>query len=137
MGYKTKFSGELKFTKDLTVKELAKVKTFLGEDCRKHPEWESRDLYWIELEFLNDFTGLKWNNSEGTSYGMVECVNLIINQTRKEFPDFGLSGSFLAQGEDMDDRWWLVIENGQAIRRDFEIEVKCPHCGHQFNTIKS
>lgn len=133
MSYKTKFSGELKFIKELSVKELAKVKSFLGQDCRQHPEWGGRDLYWIELEFLNDFSGLKWSETEGTSYGMVNCVNLIITNMRNEFSDFGLTGKLIAQGEDVDDRWMLVIENGMAVRKDSEMNIICPKCGHHFN----
>lgn len=133
MGYKTRFSGELKFNKELSTKELAKVKTFLGEDCRQHPEWGDHDLYWIDLDFTKDFCGLEWKSDDTDSYGMVECVNLIITNMRKEFPDFGLQGKMIAQGEDIDDRWMLVIENGIAVRKELDSEITCPKCGCKFN----
>lgn len=41
MGYDTQFDGILKFKNELTLPQLAKIRTFLGEDCREHPEWAS------------------------------------------------------------------------------------------------
>ena len=134
MGYKTRFSGELKFNKELSTKELAKVKTFLGEDCRQHPEWGDHDLYWIDLDFTKDFSGIEWKCEDGDSYGMVECVNVIIANMRKEFPDFGFQGKMIAQGEDIDDRWMLVIENSIAVKKDFDANITCPNCGHHFKS---
>ncbi|HEX8575790.1 MAG TPA: hypothetical protein VF677_05810 [Flavobacterium sp.] len=133
MGYNTDFLGELKFTTELTGKALAKVKSFLGENCRDHPEWNSNGSY-IQLEFNDDFTGLKWDGNEKT-YGMTESVNLIIRETKKEFPDFGLQGQFICQGEDIEDRWLLKIENGIAIEKKIEIKgekIRCPHCEEEF-----
>ncbi len=134
MGYSTDFKGELKFTNELTIGQLAKVNSFLQEDCRDHPEWGNKELYYVDLELLPDFSGLKWNGAEKT-YGMVEIVNMIILNTRKEMPDFGLKGKFLAQGEDIDDRWELIFENGLAIKKELPQKVDkitCPHCEQHF-----
>jgi len=140
MGYSTNFDGVLKFKSVLTPEQIAKVRSFLGEDCREHPEWEgSRGLTYIDLKFLGrrnneDFSGLEWNGSEKT-YQLVEKVNLIITEMRKEYPDFGLEGSILAQGEDIDDRWILSIENGLAVEKMLGIvgkEIQCPNCGNHF-----
>jgi len=54
---------------------------------------------------------------------------------KKEYPEFGLEGKLVAQGEDFDDRWVLSIENGKAIKKKIEIKgkrVTCPHCGEEF-----
>ncbi len=134
MGYTTRFEGELKFTTDLTVSQLNKVKSFLGEDCRDHPEWETRDLTHIDMELLEDFTGIKWDGSEKT-YDLTEKVNLIINQMRKDHPEFGLEGQMVAQGEDFDDRWLLFIRDGIAVEEKMVIKgqkVTCPHCDEDF-----
>jgi len=134
MGYSTEFRGELKFTKELTASQLAKVKSFLGEDCRDHPEWNATDLTYIDLEFNDDFSGLRWDESE-KSYGLVEKVNLIISEMKKKYSDFSLSGELLAQGEDLEDRWLLKMENGKALQIDITIQGKkttCPHCGEEF-----
>ena len=134
MGYTTTFKGELKFTADLSSKQLAKVKSFCGEDCREHLEWHNTQLTYIDLELLPDFSGLKWDGSEKT-YDLVDKVNLIIEQMQKEYPEFGLSGKLAAQGEDADDRWFLVIKNGKAVKEDIplaEDEIICPHCSELF-----
>src|SRR4051812_39080287 len=109
MGYTTKFQGELKFKKELVATQLAHLKNMLGEDCREHPEWGAKDLYYIDLEFTDDFSGLKWSGTEKT-YGMERIVQLVIDEMRKKWPDFGLTGRLAAQGEDIEDRWTLAIK---------------------------
>jgi len=134
MGYHTEFKGELKFTKELTASQLAKLNSMFGEDCREHPEWESRDLHYIDLEFNEDFSGIRWDGGEKT-YSMDGIVNLILREMRRKYPNFGLKGKFVAQGEDIEDRWELVIEKGQAVRRILTLEGKvitCPHCAQRF-----
>ena len=83
MGYSTEFIGELLFTKELKASEIVKIKSFLGQDCRNHPEWNAKQLTYIDLEFTDDFTGLKWDGSEKT-YDLVEKVNLIIDIMKKD-----------------------------------------------------
>lgn len=134
MGYTTKFSGELKFTKELTAKELAKVKSFFGEDCRDHREWQGQGSY-IDLEFNKDLSGIQWDSATEKNNGMVSHINVIIGETKKVFPDFGLKGEMIAQGESFDDRWKVVIENGIAVKKDIVNKgkkVTCPHCGEDF-----
>ena len=134
MGYSTDFKGELKFTEELKASQLAKVKAFLDEDCRDHPEWGNTKLYYVDLELLPDYSGLRWNGAEKT-YGMVDVVNLIITNMRKDMPEFGLEGKLLAQGEDIDDRWELIIQDGMAVKKELPhtgSKVICPHCEQHF-----
>lgn len=134
MGYNTYFTGKLSFTKELKASELAKVKSFLGQDCREHPEWERTHLSYINLELTDDFSGLQWDGSEKT-YDLTEKVNLIIREMKKDFRDFGLEGYLNAQGEDFKDRWVLKIIDG--IAKELKVELKgkvvtCPHCEEEF-----
>jgi len=136
MGYSTEFKGVLRFTKELTREQLVKVKSFCGEDCRDHPEWEDAEgLAYIDLELSADFTGLKWNGAEKT-YNMVDVINLIIVNMKKDFPDFGLKGSLFAQGEEFDDVWRLCFnEDDFAEKEDIIItgkRITCPHCEEDF-----
>lgn len=134
MGYTTTFEGELKFTSDMGIKSLQKLKLFLGEDCRDHPEWNSTHMSYIDLQLTDDFSGLKWDGSEKT-YDLEEKINLIIREMKKEFPDFGLTGSFKAQGEDAFDIWILSVKNNKAIREEIVIsgnKVTCPNCHEEF-----
>lgn len=134
MGYTTKFTGELRFTTELNGKQLAKVKTFFGEDCRDHPEWNGEGSY-IDLCFNDDFTGIEWDSQTEKNNGMVSHVNVIIREMQKEMPEFGLQGQLSAQGESFEDRWLCKIQNGIAVRKEIEIKgtkVTCPHCEEQF-----
>lgn len=60
----------------------------------------------------------------------------MLAEMRKQWPEFGLTGELKAQGEDMEDRWLLVIEaDGLAHKRKIAItgkRVTCPYCGHRF-----
>lgn len=136
MGYTTEFKGELKFTEDMFASELAEVAKFLGEDCRDHPEWEGgKDLYCIDLELLNDFSGVRWDGTEKT-YSLDKLVNVLIVNMRKIYPSFALEGFMTAQGEDVDDRWTLIIkEDGFAHHVDNPptgTKINCPHCERHF-----
>lgn len=134
MGYSTTFKGSLKFVPELTASQLAKVKSFFGADARSHPEWGTKDVNYIDLQFTDAFDGMEWDGAE-KCYGMLEAVNLIIREMRKEYPSFGLEGKLLAQGEDYEDRWELVIQDGWAKERRLPRvgqKVKCPHCHNSF-----
>jgi hypothetical protein len=135
MGYNTHFKGVLEFAEDLKASQLAKLKKILGEDCRDHPEWKTQDLYSIDLKLTEDFSGLVWDGSEKT-YSMAGLINVVVTQMRPTCPTFGLKGELLAQGEDIDDRYWIAIgPDGYARREDIAPKgkkVTCPFCCQSF-----
>ena len=137
MGYSTEFKGELKFKEEMSASQLAEIKKFLDGESSDHPEWGNPNNYYVDLEFLDDFSGLKWNGAEKT-HGMVEVVNMITANMRErlKYSGFGFYGELNAQGEDMDDRWNLVINDlGVAEKREAVIvgdRACCPECGHNF-----
>lgn len=137
MGYNTRFRGTLKFTSELTVPMLAKLNSFFGQDPREHPEWGAgREVGYIDLVLTKDFSGIEWDSGTEKTYGLERAVNVIIREMRKEFPDFGLTGTLLAQGEEIEDRWQLVIgEGGWAAKIKVPIpgtKIECPHCHRKF-----
>jgi Txe/YoeB family toxin of Txe-Axe toxin-antitoxin module len=117
MGYESSYSGVLKFKNKPTEQELQKLETFMGEDCREHLEWNAKDLTWIDLQIDSEGDGICWNGSE-KSYDMVEKVNMIIKEMKKEFPNFELKGEFEVQGEDIDDKWLMQIVDNVAYKFD-------------------
>ncbi len=135
MGYSTTFKGELKFTVEPTSSQLAALKKMFGADCRDHPEWKRENLYYVDLEFTDDFSGLCWSGAEKT-YALEEIVNLVLEQMRHKWPFFGLSGQLAAQGEDVEDRWMLIMgKDGLAHKKKLEIigkKIICPHCERSF-----
>lgn len=135
MGYSTSFTGSLKFASEPTTKQLAKLNAMFGEDCRDHPEWNAKGLYYVDLKLTEDFTGIEWNGAEKT-YELDKIINVVIGEMRKEFPGFSLIGTLFAQGEDADDRWQLVVGDDSIARRiKVQIvgtKVECPRCEHKF-----
>lgn len=136
MGYSTEFKGELKFTEELTVTQLGKVKSFCGEDCRDHVDWAASDqLTYVDLELLEDFSGIKWDGSEKT-HDLDKLINMITINMRQEYLEFGFSGKLLAQGEDIDDRYELVAEkDGLIHKKKIAVTgtcITCPCCEYEF-----
>jgi len=133
MGYTTKFDGLLTFKNELTIPQLKKLKTILGEDAREHSEWSSKVSY-IDLEINDVLTGLQHDGAEKT-YDMEDIVTLVISEMKKDFPDFDLDGELMAQGEDVTDRWRLIIQDSKGVKVPIVLtgeKIKCPNCGHHF-----
>jgi len=128
MGYNTNFNGELKFKNELTASEINLLKSFLGQDRRDigfeedKKVYETDDEYWyhIDLELNDDFTGIRWNGAEKT-YDMDKIINFLTKQMKQKYPNFELIGTLSAQGEERDDRYNIVMVNGKAEIKEFEI----------------
>lgn len=138
MGYSTEFKGELKFTKPLTSTALGHLNAFLDKDRRDigldgdEMYTNGYGTYWEHIDYvlLDDFSGIQWNGAE-KSYDMEHIANFLIDTMKEKFPDFGLTGKMVAQGDDPDDRWELVIKDGYAVKvkADGSVAEICPHCG--------
>lgn len=115
MGYDTKFKGILRFTSELTDNQLFKLKTYLGEDCRNHPEWNTINLTYIDLKLSNDNSGLEWNGYQKT-YDLDYKIDFVISEMKQSYRDFGLTGELLAQGENIDDRYILKIVDDKIVK---------------------
>jgi hypothetical protein len=142
MGYNTDFEGELKFTRELTIDELRTVAEILQEDDAEKLAAatgyspQAGDGYsWINLVLTPDFTGIKWNGGEKTYY-METSLNIVLHAIRQGIPDLSLSGSFLAQGEDIGDLYGIEIKDGRAVLVEVKKPpmMKCPHCREWFKT---
>ncbi len=136
MGYNTDFRGTLNFQEELRATHIVKLQSILGEDCRDHPEWKVIDnLTYINLKLTDDYTGLEWDQCEKT-YCMEQAIELILRLMQEEWPDFkGLTGEMLAQGEDIEDRYVIMVDGVLVTRRESPPDgsiVECPHCGEKF-----
>lgn len=135
MGYNTAFSGVLSFVTVPTEIQLAYLTSMLREDCRDHPDWNAPDLYYINLKLTDDSLGIKWNGAEKT-YGLDTAVNVVLCEMRKKWPDFGLVGTLVAQGQSVEDRWTLTIGNDGLAHKLPLVPtgkiITCPHCRGRF-----
>lgn len=135
MGYQTEYKGEFKFSQELSASDLAYLKKMLGEDSRDHPEWGIKlDNYYVSLEFLDDFSGLRWDGMEKT-YNMPQILDFILTKMQERLPEFSMDGRMVAQGEDVDDLYEITIVDGVPIKRDLKPtgrKVQCPHCEEYF-----
>lgn len=130
MGYNTEYVGNLKFTKELKTSELAYLNSLFDWD----ETIEELDNGYVALELLPNFTGIRWNDGEKTR-NMAQILNYVINKMRLKMSGFGLEGEFLCQGEDVEDRYKIVIQDGVAIPRMFPhtgSKVQCPKCEYDF-----
>lgn len=153
MGYSTAFKGILTFDCKISIEMINELEKFMGEDFRDHSEWiGGSGLTWIDLQIVYKDGlpyGVEWNGSEKT-YDLPEKINAITANMRIVYPDFKLKGELICQGDDICDRWKLVMVNGSATHvkiddpKIFEIEYDnskgtlnrcniwytCPRCGH-------
>jgi len=145
MGYSTEFTGVLKFKNELTATDLNKLNSFFGKDRRDLGYTDDSiyeegkyggyiNWYYFNLKLANDFSGIEWDGSEKT-IDLESIVNFLID---KSGVDLQLEGELLAQGDDFDDRWRLIMKDGRAVKEDFPRtgqHVVCPFCEKKF-TLK-
>ena len=117
---------------------MAYVQTLMGFDLPsdfKGYIYPHGKPHYVQLGLTTDKTGIRWDGNE-KFYDAVEAVNFVIDNARTRIPDFGLSGQFEAQGEEIGDHWFLTIgDDGFAKRAEAPKvgdNVICPSCGHKF-----
>lgn len=135
----------MQFTKPLTAEEELYLCTICDDidlqNSGDHDDWIKPKGYngYIQLVIAKDKSGIKWDGGE-KFYDAVDAVNTVIMTMQTKFPDFGLTGTLRAQGEEIGDVWDLTIVNGKAIEKippksdDF---ITCPHCEEKFKIAES
>jgi hypothetical protein len=117
MGYNTIFEGVLNFKTELTKSQEFYLNFILGEDCRSHKEWNAPNLTYIDLKITKNKKGLEWSEVEKT-YDLEYKIPLVVRLMKDKFPNFGLKGELLAQGENINDRYILIIDDEECIKKD-------------------
>jgi hypothetical protein len=133
MGYNTKFTGTLKFTKETPLAAIPMLKDLIDTE-RTPPDYGNNYIGIVIKTESGHPIGIAWNDECEKTYGMVETVNFLLDSVRVAFPGFGLEGSLLAQGEEIGDVWHLIILDGKAVERRVQLDdlLTCPECGHQW-----
>lgn len=134
MGYTTAFQGVLRFTAPLISEQRQALDALFLEDRRDHPEWDAPDTFnYVDLCLADHGKGIQWDETTEKTYGMVDIVNTVLRLLRSTWPEFGLTGRLLAQGDESNDRWYVVMgADGWAHRVSVaspaEQETTCPQC---------
>jgi len=135
MGYTTTFQGEIKITPELTAKQIKFIEGMFGDMREWNPvEAERLDLTHFDFEFNDNLDGIRWNGAE-KFYNAELCMEYLIDQSLKAFPELKFNGILQAQGEEYDDRWHLVVKNNKVTKREIKLKgrkVECPHCEQEF-----
>jgi len=124
MGYSTTYKGKLLFPEGMTIAMLKNMRKLIKE---------AADLNMC-LCITTDLDGIEWDGGEKYGHGSsVEHVNYLTEEMKKEYPEFKFTGHIDAQGESVDDRWVLhVDEEGVASRKDptaIPDPDACSECG--------
>ncbi len=136
MGYRTEFKGQLKFTTEMTTKQLAQLNRYLSHDntTDDYSSYFGHPIGCIDLELTEDFSGIQWDGAEKTYY-MEEMIQFLIMKMDYYCKGFGLSGEFECQGEEVDDRYLLKIAGNKVEKINIlpsGVKCECPRCGEIF-----
>lgn len=111
MGYTTEFAGSITIHPPLSEEEAA----FLREFARKDHRTENLPGNYCQWEPTHDGTALGWDGGE-KFYHSVEWMEYLIKMFLRS--NHVLNGVIDAQGEDMDDRWRLVVKNNVVTKQE-------------------
>lgn len=105
MGYTTKFRGTFTLDRPLTVEHMAALSAFAD---RRHNDavMPSHYCQWTPTA---DGTGIEWDGGE-KFYDYTEWLAYIVEHFLRPW-GYTLNGSVKWQGEDMDDRGVLIVED--------------------------
>tara|TARA_R110002167_G_C12707228_1_gene655119 strand:- start:23229 stop:23765 length:537 start_codon:yes stop_codon:yes gene_type:complete len=121
MGHSTNYSGALRIN-NLDLAMVRKLKSILGGDKRDlvktglitQAEFEALGYsYHFDMELNDEMTALKWNESEKTN-GLEDWLNMLAVKFNLAFQE---GDNLVCQGEDMEDRYLLLVEAGAVVVR--------------------
>ena len=132
MGYNTNFEGYLLFNRKLTLEEIEVVLEVLeSEDYIRSGTFPY--ISRLDLMMDREYTGIQWDGMEKTKY-LPEKINHFIKVIKGQIADFSLTGTMLAQGEDLNDRWAIIMDKN-GVAREVKIVLGkedkplcCPSC---------
>ena len=118
MGYNTEFIGSLHFNKPLSLKEKEHFDTFKNDMNNKNSsKYTKEDICFFEFDISNDNSYIYWDNTE-KPYDISAKLKLFIKFMLENNSDFELNGELLAQGENIEDRYKIIV-NKNTITEEF------------------
>jgi hypothetical protein len=120
MGYNTDYSGTIHI-ENLDLAKIRILKKYLGQDKRDlkgrliDPQTQTAlPFYHFDVVLNEDLTGLRWDDRMEKTYGMLEMLNFLRQVATLEFRE---GDAMVCQGEDSADRYLLVVENNEMVKR--------------------
>lgn len=111
MGYDTSFTGSVRVTPPLYVEDIALLQSFARE-C--HEEEGPSGSYYCQWVPTSDGSEIKWDGEE-KFYDADEWMQYIIDRFLAP-AGYLVEGEIDAQGEDVGDRWRIVVRDNRARR---------------------
>jgi len=103
MGYNTNFEGKLKIVHTLKDDDYDALVNILEDTPLKISEEDNSKIIWKGTE---------------KTYDLDKTVNNVVKEMQKVYPEFTLKGELLAQGERINDRWYLRMIGNVAHKVD-------------------
>ncbi len=120
MGYTTEYSGELDIEPPLPAETVAAINEFCT--TRHDPGYtEEQPSIWCDWEVQPDGASIGWNGTE-KSYMMDKWLPILIRDFIEPTGSV-VNGAMEAQGEDMGDRWTLVVTDNVVTRKEAGYEA--------------
>lgn len=135
MGYTTQFQGVVKITPELKTSQVKFIQGMFGDMREWNPEEAKRlDFTWFDFEFNEEMDGLQWDGTE-KFYDADTKMQYLIDRAVEKYPELSFNGILQAQGEEIDDRWQLVVNDNKVKKVEVTLKGKiitCPRCEEKF-----
>lgn len=133
MGYTTNFTGQLEFSRPLTVIEYNEIEA-MNEDadrCYKYTDKDTIPESYMQWISNKDGTALIWDGSE-KFYNYIHWLRWLIKHYFKP-RGIDLHGTLRWQGEEVGDVGIIKVVDGKVTSEKLDIKLtECPQCGHKF-----
>lgn len=135
MGYTTRFEGELKLNRPLTVREFRDIQD-MNDDPKMCEHYTGTPdtipeayMQWIPNKYGE---AIVWDGGE-KFYNYIHWLRWLIKHYLKP-RDLVLNGELTWRGEEMDDIGTLTVVDNKVTSRKGTVKgiVECPHCGERF-----
>lgn len=135
MGYSTDFTGQLNFSRELTLREYKELQKMNDEPdyCKEYTETpETMPEAYMQWVSNDDGTALVWDGNE-KFYDYVHWLRWLIKHFLKP-KGIDLNGTLQWQGEEVGDVGVIKVVDNKVTTEKLTIKglVECPNCGHTF-----
>lgn len=131
MGYDTRFKGSIRIEPPADPTLMLAVNDYCRDE-NKERGGRFPAFGWGDWVVSADGATIGHDSGTEKSYEMEAWLRVLIRDFLAPAGRI-LNGSMLAQGEDVEDRWNLVVVNNEVSRVDDKPKtIQCPECRHKW-----